>query len=152
MDRTRTTNDESLKFEFLLTLEGNIIVQRYFFVKDFNPKSKKSMDLYEEVKYICEEISEDLKIKTSDYLIDNQYFFMNNDNVEDPNEKDEQYFLLQIKHLDEVFIERIFPAHYYHPKVRYAVDIRPMLKKILTNLTDILSSKQLETTYQHYEL
>jgi hypothetical protein len=152
MDRTRTTNDESLKFEFLLTLEGNIIVQRYFFVKDFNPKSKKSMDLHEEVKYICEEISEDLKIKTSDYLIDNQYFFMNNDNVEDPNEKDEQYFLLQIKHLDEVFIERIFPAHYYHPKVRYAVDIRPMLKKILTNLTDILSSKQLETTYQHYEL
>jgi hypothetical protein len=152
MDRTRTTNDESLKFEFLLTLEGNIIVQRYFFVKDFNSKSKKSMDLYEEVKYICEEISEDLKIKTSDYLIDNQYFFMNNDNVEDPNEKDEQYFLLQIKHLDEVFIERIFPAHYYHPKVRYAVDIRPMLKKILTNLTDILSSKQLETTYQHYEL
>jgi hypothetical protein len=152
MDRTRTTNDESLKFEFLLTLEGNIIVQRYFFVKDFNPKSKKSMDLYEEVKYICEEISEDLKIKTSDYLIDNQYFFMNNDNVEDPNEKDEQYFLLQIKHLDEVFIERIFPAHFYHPKVRYAVDIRPMLKRILTNLTDILSSTQLETTYQHYEL
>jgi hypothetical protein len=148
----KTTNDEMNKFEFLLTLDGNIIVQRYFFVRDHNPKTKRSMDLHYEVKNICEIISEDLKIKSSDFLAENQNFFMNNEIVEEPHERDEQYFLLQIKHLDEVFIERIFPAHYYHPKVRYAVDIRPMLKKILNDLTEILSLDEPEMTYLQYEL
>jgi hypothetical protein len=72
--------------------------------------------------------------------------------VEEPNELDEQYFLLQIKQLDEVFIERIFPAHYYHPKVRYAVDIRPMLKRILNDLTEILSLDEPDMTYLQYQL
>lgn len=152
MNKFKTTNDEMNKFEFLLTLDGNIIVQRYFFVKDYNPKAKRSMDLHYEVKNICEIISEDLKIKSSDYLTENQNFFLNNEVVEEPNERDEQYFLLQIKQLDEVFIERIFPAHYYHPKVRYAVDIRPMLKRILNDLTEILSSRDLDMTYLQYQL
>jgi hypothetical protein len=140
------------KFEFLLTLDGNIICQRYFNVRDFNPRTKKSMNLHEEVKFICSEISEDLKMKSSDYLAENQAFFMNSEIVEDPKELDEQYFLLQIKQLDEVFIERIFPAHYYHPKVRYAVDIRPKLRKILADLTEVLSLSDPETTYLQYEL
>lgn len=140
------------KFEFLLTLDGNIICQRYFNVRDFNPKAKKSMNLHEEVKYICAEISEDLKMKSSDYLCENQAFFMNSEIVEDPKELDEQYFLLQIKQGDDVFIERIFPAHYYHPKVRYAVDIRPKLRKILADLTEVLSLSDPETTYLQYQL
>jgi hypothetical protein len=91
-------------------------------------------------------------MKSSDYLCENQAFFMNSEIVEDPKELDEQYFLLQIKQLDEVFIERIFPAHYYHPKVRYAVDIRPKLRKILADLTEVLSLSDPETTYLQYEL
>ena len=46
------------KFEFLLTLDGNIICKRYFNVRDFNPKTKKSMNLHEEVKYICDKIKQ----------------------------------------------------------------------------------------------
>jgi hypothetical protein len=143
---------EQNKFEFLLTLDGNIICQRFFNVRDYNPRARRSMDLHEEVKIICYEISEDLKNKSSDYLVENQNFFMNTEFVEDPKEAEEQYFLLQIKQGDDVFIERIFPAHYYHPKVRYAVDIRPKLRKILNNLTEILSMDEPETTYLHYEL
>lgn len=152
MNKMKTTNDEMNKFEFLLTLDGNIICQRYFFVKDYNPRAKRSMDLHYEVKNICEKISEDLKIKSSNYLVENQHIFLNNEIVEEPNELDEQYFLLQIKQLDDVFIERIFPAHYYHPKVRYAVDIRPMLKKVLNDLTEILSLDEPEMTYLQYQL
>ena len=140
------------KFEFLLTLDGNIICQRFFNVRDYNPRTRRSINLHEEVKFICTEISDDLKIKSSDYLSENQAFFMNSDIVEDPKELDEQYFLLQIKQGDEVFIERIFPAHYYHPKVRYAVDIRPKLRKILGDLTEVLSHTNPETTYLHYQL
>ena len=110
------------------------------------------MDLHYEVKNISEEISEDLKLKSSDYLAENQNFFMNNDLVEDPKESEEQYFLLQIKQGDDVFIERIFPAHYYHPKVRYSVDIRPKLRRILNNLTEILSLNDPDTVYLQYDL
>lgn len=140
------------KFEFLLSLEGNIVCQRYFNVKGHNPRAKRSMDLHDYVKKICEEISEDLKIKTSDYLCENQNFFSNSDVVEDSNNNEKEYFLLEIKQNEDVFISRIFPAFYYHPKIRYTVDIRPKLKRLLSDLTDILSSEELETSYLQYEL
>lgn len=140
------------KFEFLLSLGGNIVCQRYFNVKDHNDQSKRSMNLHEYVKKICEEISEDLKIKSSNYLCENQNFFLNSEVVEEPKVAEKEEFLLEIKLDDDVFIQRIFPAYYYHPKVRYTVDIRPKLKRILSDLTDILSSEELETTYLQYEL
>jgi hypothetical protein len=147
------SNEQSItKFEFILTLDKNIICQRFFNVMDHIPKSRRSIDLYEYVKNICEEISDDLKIKTSDYLCENQNFFQSSDYVEENSDKEKVRFLLQLKLNDEVFIERIFPAHYYHPKVRYTVDIRPKLKRMLGNLTDILSSEELETTYLNYQL
>lgn len=140
------------KFEFLLTLEKNIVCQRFFNVSNYNPKARRSIDLYDYVKNICEDISEDLKTKNLDYLCENQNFFLSSDYVDEILDKDKESFLLQIKYNDEVFIERIFPAHYYHPKVRYTVDIRPRLKRILGNLTDILSSRDLEMTYLNYQL
>ena len=140
------------KFEFLLTLEGNIICQRYFNVKDHVEQARRSMDLHYYVKNICYDISEDLKIKSSNFLCENPNFIVNTENVEDANEDKKEHFLLEIKLGDDVFIQRIFPAYYYHPKVRYTVDIRPRLKTILSDLTDILSSYELETTYLQHEL
>lgn len=140
------------KFEFLLTLEGNIICQRYFNVKDHNPKARTCMELHEYIKNICEEISEDLKIKSSNYMCENQTYFPNSDVVEEQSGKEKEYFLLEIKMDENVFIQRIFPAYYYHPKVRYTVDIRPKLKTILTTLTDILSLETVDSTYLQYEL
>ena len=140
------------KFEFVLSLDGNIICQRYFNVKDHVDQSRRSMDLHYYLKSICEDISEDLKIKSSNYLCENQNYFLSSDYVEDLPEKDREHFLLEIKLEDDVFIQRIFPAYCYHPKVRYTVDIRPKLKIILSELTDILSSEELETTYLNYEL
>ena len=56
------------KFEFLLTLEDHIICQRFFNVKGYKPRNTKSLDLYESVKYIQEEINDSLKMKATDYL------------------------------------------------------------------------------------
>jgi hypothetical protein len=140
------------KFEFLLTLDGNIICQRFFNVKDHVEQATRSMDLHYYVKNICHDIAEDLKIKSSDYLSENANYFLSSDYVEDSIEKDREHFLLEIKLNESVFIQRIFPAYYYHPKVRYTVDIRPKLKRILSDLTDILSSEDLETTYLNYQL
>ena len=147
-----TNQQDITKFEFLLTLEGNIIVQRFFNVKDHVEQARRSMDLHYYVKNICEQIQEDLKIKSSNYLCENQNFILNSENVEDEKSAEKEYFLLEIKLGDDVFISRIFPAYLYHPKARYTVDIRPRLKTILSDLTDILSSYELETTYLQYEL
>jgi hypothetical protein len=140
------------KFEFLLSLEGNIICQRYFNVKDHVEQSRRSLDLHYYVKNICDQISEDLKIKSSNYLCENQAFILNSEVVEDLKSDGKEEFLFEIKLGDDVFISRIFPAYYYHPKVRYTVDIRPKLKKFLSELTDILSDSNLETTYLQYKL
>lgn len=146
-------NQDITKMEFLLTLEKNIIIQRFFNVTNFNPESKNSLDLYYCTKDICNKISKDLKDKTLDYLNENYIsFFDPDDKAIEVEESKEENFLLQIKLGNEVFISRIFPAHVYHPKVRYAVDIRPKVRKILSDLTDVLSSKKLDMKYLQYEM
>ena len=145
-------NQDVTKFEFLLTLEGNFIIQRFFNVKGYNPQARRSLDLHYTVKNISDEIAEDLKIKSSDYMCENQNYFLSNENVEENEPQKEEYFLLEVKLNDDVFISRIFPAHVYHPKARYAVDVRPKVRKILSDLTDVLSDYELETTYLGYEL
>ena len=146
------TNQDAIKFEFLLTLGKNIVCQRFFNVRDYNSQARRSMDLHEYVKDICEEISHDLKIKTLDYLTENQDNSYGLKAAGSSENDEKEYFLLVLKLGEDVFIQRMFPSNIYHPKVRYTVDIRPNLKKYLSDLTDILSSEELETTYLNYQL
>jgi len=143
---------DATQFEFLLTLEKNIIIQRFFKVFNYNPLSKNSVDLYDCVRNICKEISDDLKIKNLEYMYENVDFYNDPDVLEEETTHKEEYFLIEIKLGNDVFISRIFPAHVYHPKARYSVDIRPKVRKILAELTDVLSSDVLETTYLQYDL
>ena len=140
------TNQDATKFEFLLTLGKNIVCQRFFNVRDHNSQARRSMDLHEYVKDICEEISYDLKSKTLDYLSENQDYFYGLKTAEPAENDEKEYFLLVLKLGEDVFIQRMFPSNIYHPKVRYTVDIRPSLKRYLSDLTAILSSEELETT------
>jgi hypothetical protein len=146
------TNQDATKFEFLLTLGKNIVCQRFFNVRDHNSQARRSMDLHEYVKDICEEISYDLKSKTLDYLSENQDYFYGLKTAEPAENDEKEYFLLVLKLGEDVFIQRMFPSNIYHPKVRYTVDIRPSLKRYLSDLTAILSSEELETTYLNYQL
>ena len=146
------TNQDATKFEFLLTLGKNIVCQRFFNVRDYNVEARRSIDIHEYVKDICEEISHDLKTKTLDYLNENQDYFYGLKDVEAGENDEKEYFLLVLKLGDDVFIQRMFPSNIFHPKVRYTVDIRPSLKRYLSDLTAILSSEELETTYLNYQL
>ena len=150
MSRDYQNQDNITKFEFLLSLEGHIVCQRFFNVRDHVDQARRSMDLHYYIKNICEDISHDLKIKSSNYLCENQNYILNMESVESDETKEKEHFLMEIKLGDDVFIQRIFPAYYYHPKVRYTVDIRPRLKTILSDLTDILSGKNLSYTYLNY--
>ena len=152
MSRDYQNQDNITKFEFLLSLEGHIVCQRFFNVRDHIEQATRSLDLHYYIKNICEDISHDLKIKSSNYLCENQNYILNMDSVESDETKEKEHFLMEIKLGEDVFIQRLYPAYLYHPKARYTVDIRPRLKRILSDLTDILSSEELETSYLGYEL
>ena len=44
-----------------MTLNDNFVVQRYFNVKGYNPKARKSVELYSLIRDVAEKIQEDLK-------------------------------------------------------------------------------------------
>jgi hypothetical protein len=146
------SNNEATKLEFLLTLSGNIIVQRFFNVKGYNPNVRRSIELHDDVKKICEEIESDLKEKTLEYLHENQHYFPVFDPSNNEGPDTEEYFQLEIKQNDDVFISRVFPAHIFHPKVRYSVDIRPILRRVLGDLSETFSSTNITTKYLKYNL
>ena len=152
MSRDYQNQDNITKFEFLLSLEGHIVCQRFFNVRDHIDQARRSLDLHYYIKNISEDFMEDLKIKSSNYLCENQNYILNSEVVDESAIPEKEHFLLEIKLGEDVFIQRMFPSNIFHPKVRYTVDIRPSLKRYLSDLTAILSSEELETTYLNYQL
>ena len=68
MSRDYQNQDNITKFEFLLSLEGHIVCQRFFNVRDHVDQARRSLDLHYYIKNICEDFMEDLKIKSSNYV------------------------------------------------------------------------------------
>jgi hypothetical protein len=144
---------DSTKLEFLLTLNDNIIVQRFFNVRGFNPKAKNSLELYSFMKSIKESLSYDLKMKTVIYMMDNKDAIMHDPNVMSTSYTDDaEYFNLYVKLGEQTICHRIFDGKMFPPKVRYTVDVRPFLKEILRGLTDIFSDYKLTYKYLDYQL
>ena len=144
---------ETTKLEFLMTLNDNFVVQRYFNVKGYNPKARKSVELYSLIRDVAEKIQEDLKVKASNYMTENaQQIMPNPDILETSNTEGAEYFNIYVKIGDETICHRIWDAKMYPPKTRYTVDVRPHLKKLLRDLTDIFSSENLTHKYMDYQL
>jgi len=136
------------KLEFLMKVNNNIIVQRLFNIKDYNPKAKGSTDLYNLIRDFKIDLERELKMKTATYMLDNMYEIMNNPSVLDTSYTDgPESFSIYIKEGDVTICHREFDAKIYPPKIRYTVDVRPHLKNLLMSLTDIFSSKNL--TYEY---
>jgi hypothetical protein len=145
--------EQVVKMEFLLTLNNNIVVQRFYNVKNYNPQARRSVELTQFLKYVEEMLSDDLKMKTVTYMMDNQdAIFDDPDILNTSNTDGPEYFNLYVKISDEIILHRIFDAKIYPPKVRYTVDVRPSLKSILKGLTDIFSYENLTHTYMGYDL
>lgn len=144
---------EIAKMELLLKLNDNIIVQRFFNVKGFNPKSGNSYELYELIKSFTEELHYYLKMKTVVYMMDNQQSIMENPDLMNTSFTDDpEHFNIYVKYGDMTICHRSLDAKMYPPKVRYTVDVRPFLKELIRNLTDIFSSKELTFNYLGYQL
>jgi len=146
-------DQESVKLEFLMMVNDNIIVQRFFNVREFNNEAKNSLELYDLLREFKDDIQTQLSLKTVTYMTDNLYEIINNPAILDTSYIDgPEYFNIFIKQNDVTICHRQVDAKVYPPKVRYTVDVRPHLKNLLMNLTDIFSSKNLTKKYMDINL
>jgi hypothetical protein len=94
-----------------------------------------------------------LKMKSVSYMSDNQYEIMENPEVLETSFTDgPEVFNLYLKYNGNVMYHYTFDAKPYPPKIRYTVDIRPYLKGVLSNLTEVFSSKNLTYDLMGYSL
>jgi len=143
---------DSTKMEFLLTLNDNIVVQRFFNVRGFNPKAKNSVDLYDYIKALKEELQYYLKMKTVVYMMDNRDAISYDPKIMDTSFTDgPEIFNLFVKVGEQTICHRQFDGKLFPPKVRYTVDVRPFLKDVLRDLTEIFSNNQLSYQYLDFE-
>jgi hypothetical protein len=144
---------ELVKLEFLITLNNNIVIQRYFNVKNYNKDAERSMDVYEYLRDFSHEFLLDQKMRTIVYMMD-----LANEIMEDPSiletsmTEGPEVFHFKILKDNMTICHRSLDAKIFPPKIRYTVDIRQQVKSVLRDLTDIFSSEELETNYLDYSL
>ena len=139
------------KVEFILMCNDNIVVQRFFNVKGFNKNAHKSEQFYDYIKSFCDRLQYDLKMKSVIYMMENQYEIMENPDVLNTSiTEGQENFNLYIKVENMTICQRTFDAKIYPPKVRYTVDLRPKLKSILSELTDIFSGRKFSYFYPQF--
>ena len=141
------------KMEFLLTLNENIVVQRYFNVKGYNPDAKNSIEFYQFIKDLKDELEYYLKMKTVIYMMDNKEAIIHDPKIMETSfTEGPEVFNMFVKVGDQTICHRIFDGKKFPPKVRYTVDVRPYLKDVLKELTDIFSSEELNYQYCEFDL
>jgi hypothetical protein len=135
---------EEQRFEFLLYINGNIICQRYFNIRGFNEESLNSLELKYTHDYCVEIIKETLKNKTVDYLWEffNPYKEQTSEEIPrgDIYEKEDVYGF-EIRVDKRSVIESKFTGNVYPPKVRYQVDIKEIIPRIIGEIREGLSQK-----------
>lgn len=142
-----------MKLELLVTLNENIVIQRYFNVRDFNETARKSLELHDAMVDVCDLIKHQLWVKSSDYMSENSQTIMNDPTVMETSKTDgPEWFKVSVKMGEMTICQRGFDAKVYPPKARYTVDIRPDIKDVLSYLTDIFSGEDFSTSYMEYEL
>jgi hypothetical protein len=142
---------EITKVEFLLMCNDNIVVQLFFILNGFNKNAGKSEEFYDYIRTFCNDLQYNLKMRSVVYMLDNQYEISENPEVLNTSITDgKENFNLYIKVGDLTICQRTFDAKPYPPKVRYTVDLRPRLKGILTDLTDIFSGRKFNYFYPQF--
>jgi hypothetical protein len=136
------------KVEFLLMCNDNIVVQRFFNVRGFNRNAYKSEELYDHVGRLCRELTYDLKMRSVVYMLENKYEILENSELLNTSiTNGPENFNLILKVGDMTICHRQFDAKPYPPKVRYTVDLRPKLKTIMSDFTDIFSGQKFNYFY-----
>jgi len=146
---------QSYPYEFLFMINGNPIVGRNFQIKDFNVDCLKSYEIKETIDGAVDIIKKLFKDKTYEYM-DRYYNYLVATTAENTEPIDiyenEDFFTLQIKVKGRVVCEKIFSGNDYPPNVRYDVDIRKIIPKIIEYLQQGLSMKNYTKNLCGYQL
>jgi hypothetical protein len=135
------------KFEFVLKINGNIVCQRYFSVKDPNENVIKSLDLYYTSKRCVDLIHNNLKSKSEDYLWNNYNpYDTESDPVRVTEDKDD-YFTFEIRVDDRTIMSEYFSGKPYPPRVRYSVNIKEIIPFIIQEIQETFSQEIVTTNY-----
>tara|TARA_R110000765_G_scaffold372945_3_gene463424 strand:+ start:244 stop:735 length:492 start_codon:yes stop_codon:yes gene_type:complete len=151
---------KTFPYEFLFLINGNPIVGRNFPIYNFNKDSFNSIELKELVDDCVDILKVHFKNKTYDYMYKyyNPYFYSTaEENVSTDVEvkdiyEEEDFFTFQILHNKKIVVEKIFTGNDYPPQVRYDVDIRKILPKIIDQVQQGLNQKNYTKEYGNYEL
>ncbi len=138
------------KLEFVLYINNNIICQRYFTVKDFNPKIINSIEIKDCVDICVEMIQEDLKNKTFEFLYKN-YNPWNEQKQDDIIVENiyevEDLFDFEIKVDEKSIIRKQFTGNVYPQRVRYSVDVRKIIPSLIKEIQETFSSEYFSVEY-----
>ena len=146
-------NHDITKVEFLITLNDNFVVQRFFNVRNINQKAKGSVELIDYMNRLSDELKTKLRNKSVFYMLENRFQIEEDQSVlETSNTEGPEVFNIIIRIGNETICHYIIDAKVYPPKARYTLDIRPTIKNILKDLTDIFSDKNLSYNYLNYSL
>jgi hypothetical protein len=145
------------KFEFVLYINGNIICQRYFSVKNYNREVRYSMDLKWCIDECVQTIQKDLSDKTTEYLYKQINPWQKQTQVEvDATKRDisekEDVFDFEIKVDDRSLIKSRFSGNMYPQRVRYSVDVRKLIPGIISTIQDTFSQEYFTVEYSGIEL
>ena len=142
-----------VKMEFLITLNNNIVIQRFFNVRGYNPTARASMELHNYIQEFVGQFEESQKMRTVMYMLDNQSEITEDPTILDTNNTDgPELFHFYVKIGEQTICHRILDAKIFPPKIRYTVDIRQQAKSVLKELTDIFSGQKFSTNYMNYQL
>jgi hypothetical protein len=145
-------NYENLPFEFLFRINGKPIVGRNFSIKGFNTESLRSLELKECIDDVVEMIETQFKEKSKDLMWNyfNPYELQSIEDV-NPEKKgnfdEEDVFTFEIISHGKVVAIKSFSGNFYQPKVRYDVNVRDIISKIIIKIQETLSSKNLTKQY-----
>ena len=150
MEEKKNYNGVEERFEFLLHINGHIIVQRYFHVLGYNKDANNSMDLRWLLDNCIGLIQEDLHEKTDNYLWGryNPYVAQKLEDVPTESVYSKKHvFKFEIKIDRKSIIEGDFDGSIYPPAVRYQIDIKSIIPDIIYNIRKTLSNKDLTKNY-----
>jgi len=139
------------KFEFILRINGNIICQRYFAVKNFNTKIPYSWHMMECVQDCVDMVQNQLKNKSLEYLWGqfNSYEKQTEDQInKTPIYEKEDIFDFEIRIDERVVSAERFTGNVYPQRVRYSVDIRELIPRLIIRIQETLSQKEISVEYE----
>lgn len=150
---TKEKQIDATKMEFLIKLNNDIVIQRFFNVKNYNEDARNSMELYEYLNEVKDVLKTQLWRKTSEYMLENQDMIMDDPNIMNTSKTEApEWFHVIIKVGEQTICHTGFDAKPYPPKTRYTMDIRPVVKSMLLELTDIFSGENFSKKYLNYNL